>query len=190
MWYMDFHQLITLIFLLYLRLVLEFDLLFYAFGKLGTVTWAWIVMFVYTLLVPYCALVFWGSLYHSFPYKLGLSLGTGLILSAIQTYVLGLFPIYVVIENQLPPASRFIVILEQVSKWACFMKTTSLIVNRAWDLMNQLNVNDSDTKLHMWSNANNSSPNGYSLLYISQISFRFHPSRGLNKLFAVPVAVD
>ncbi|XP_040890536.1 sterol O-acyltransferase 2 isoform X2 [Toxotes jaculatrix] len=96
------------------RLVLEFDLLFFAFGKLGTVTWAWVVMFVYTLLVPYYTLVFWGSLYHSFSSKLGLSLGTGLILSAVQTCVLGLFPIYVVVDNQLPPASRFIVILEQI----------------------------------------------------------------------------
>uniref|UniRef100_A0A4W6EE00 O-acyltransferase n=1 Tax=Lates calcarifer TaxID=8187 RepID=A0A4W6EE00_LATCA len=96
------------------RLVLEFDLLFFAFGKLGTVTWAWGVMFVYTLLVPYYALVLWGTLYHSSPSKLGLSLGTGLILSAVQTCVLGLFPIYVVVHNQLPPASRFIVILEQI----------------------------------------------------------------------------
>lgn len=98
-----------------LRLVLEFDLLFFAFGKLGTVTWAWTVMFVYTLLVPYFTLVFWGSLYHSFPSKLGLSLGAGLVLSAAQTCVLGIFPVYVAVHYELPPASRFIVILEQVS---------------------------------------------------------------------------
>lgn len=94
---------------------MEFDLLFFAFGKLGTVIWAWVVMFAYTLLVPYYALVFWGSLYHSSPSKLGVSLVMGLILSAVQTYVLGQFPIYVVVHYQLPPASRFIVILEQVS---------------------------------------------------------------------------
>ncbi|XP_069002990.1 sterol O-acyltransferase 2 [Embiotoca jacksoni] len=96
------------------RLVLEFDLLFFAFGKLGTVTWAWVIMFVYALLVPYYILMFWGSLYHKSPSKWGLSLGTGLILSAIQACVLGLFPIYVVVHHQLPPASRFIVILEQI----------------------------------------------------------------------------
>uniref|UniRef100_A0A3B5BBC1 Sterol O-acyltransferase 2 n=1 Tax=Stegastes partitus TaxID=144197 RepID=A0A3B5BBC1_9TELE len=106
------------------RLVLEFDLLFFAFGKLGTVTWAWIIMFVYTLCVPYYTLVLWGSLYHNFPSKLGLSLGTGLLLSAIQTCVLGLFPVYVVIHYQLPPASRFIVILEQIR---FLMKTYSFI---------------------------------------------------------------
>lgn len=97
------------------RLVLEFDLLFYAFGKLGTVTWAWAVMFAYTLFVPYYTLVFWGSRYHRSSSKLGLSLVTGLALSAVQTYVLGHFPIHVVVHYQLPPASRFIVILEQVS---------------------------------------------------------------------------
>lgn len=104
-----------------LRLVLEFDLLFYAFGKLGTVTWAWLVMFAYTLLVPYYTLVFWGSLYHSCPSKLGLSLGTGLVLSAVQTYVLGHFPIYAVVHYELPPASRFIVILEQVSVYIYYL---------------------------------------------------------------------
>lgn len=99
-----------------LRLVLEFDLLFYAFGKLGTVTWAWIIMFGYTLLVPYYAMLLWGSSYHRFPQsKLGLSLSTGLLLSAVQLYVLGQFPVHVVVRYQLPPASRFIVILEQVS---------------------------------------------------------------------------
>ncbi|XP_024909747.1 sterol O-acyltransferase 1-like, partial [Cynoglossus semilaevis] len=41
------------------RLVLEFDILFYAFGKMGTVIQAWLVMFVYTLLVPYYTLVLW-----------------------------------------------------------------------------------------------------------------------------------
>ncbi|XP_019952247.2 sterol O-acyltransferase 2 [Paralichthys olivaceus] len=113
------------------RLVLEFDLLFYAFGKLGTVIQAWVVMFLYTLLLPYYTLVFWASLYHMFPSKLGLSLGTGLIMSAAQTCVLGLFPIYIVVENQLPPASRFIVILEQIRflmKSYSFIRETAPVI--------------------------------------------------------------
>nr|XP_020445772.1 sterol O-acyltransferase 2-like [Monopterus albus] len=114
------------------RLVLEFDLIFFAFGKLGIATMAWIVMFAYTLLVPYYTLVFWGNFYHSFPSKLGLSLGTGLILSVVQTCVLGLFPIYVVIDNQLPPASRFIVILEQIR---FLMKSYSFIRETAPAIM-------------------------------------------------------
>lgn len=113
-----------------LRLVLEFDLLFFAFGKPGTVTWAWVVMFAYTLFVPYYTLVFWGSLYHSFPSKLGLSLVTGLVLSAVQTFILGLFPIYTVVHYQLPPASRFIVILEQVSVCVCLRNKSFCWVHR------------------------------------------------------------
>ncbi|KAL3058364.1 hypothetical protein OYC64_010519 [Pagothenia borchgrevinki] len=115
------------------RIVLEFDLLFFAFGKLGTVVWAWAVMFFYTLLVPYLTLVIWGSLYNTCPSKLGLSLGTGLILSAVQTYVLGLFPIFVVVQYQLPPASRFIVILEQIRflmKSYSFIRETAPVIMR------------------------------------------------------------
>ncbi|XP_062328530.1 sterol O-acyltransferase 2 [Osmerus eperlanus] len=96
------------------RLVLEFDLLCYAFGKLPTVLWSWLLMFSYTLAVPYQALVLWGVSFHGCPSKLALSLGAGLALAALQGAVLGLFPIYVVIHYQLPPASRFIVILEQI----------------------------------------------------------------------------
>ncbi|TNN82219.1 Sterol O-acyltransferase 1 [Liparis tanakae] len=113
------------------RLVLEFDLLAFAFGKLGTVTWAWLVMFLYTLLVPYYTLVFWGSWYHSCPSKLGLSLGTGLVLLAVQTCVLGLFPIYVAVHYELPPASRFIVIMEQIRflmKSYSFMRETAPVI--------------------------------------------------------------
>ncbi|KAF7208084.1 sterol O-acyltransferase 2 isoform X1 [Nothobranchius furzeri] len=106
------------------RLVLEFDLLSYSFGNLGTVTIAWVIMFVYTLFVPYYALELWSSLYHQIPWKLALSLGTGFILCVIQTCVLGLYPIHTIVHHQLPPASRFIVILEQIR---FMMKTYSFI---------------------------------------------------------------
>ncbi|XP_075997252.1 sterol O-acyltransferase 2 isoform X3 [Genypterus blacodes] len=115
------------------RLVLEFDLLFFAFGKPWTVTWAWTLMFVYTLVVPYYMLALWAALYHSFSSKLGLSVGTGLLLCALQSCVLGIFPIYVVVHNQLPPASRFIVILEQIRflmKSYSFMRETAPVIMR------------------------------------------------------------
>ncbi|XP_061793749.1 sterol O-acyltransferase 2 isoform X1 [Nerophis lumbriciformis] len=116
------------------RLVLDFDLLFYAFGKLGTVTWVWALMFAYTLLLPYHALLFWGASYHRSTSKLGLSLGTGLVLAALQTSVLGLFPIYMVVEHQLPPASRFIVILEQIRflmKSYSFVRESAPVIMKA-----------------------------------------------------------
>ncbi|XP_035243317.1 sterol O-acyltransferase 2 [Anguilla anguilla] len=96
------------------RLVLEFDLLSYAFGKLSTVLWAWLLMFSYTLAGPYHVLGTWGGLYHSSRFKGVLTAGAGLVLAAMQTCILGVFPIYTVIHHQLPPASRFIIILEQI----------------------------------------------------------------------------
>ncbi|KAJ8400764.1 hypothetical protein AAFF_G00391180 [Aldrovandia affinis] len=96
------------------RLVLEFDLLFWAFGKLPTVLWAWLFMFSYTLAGPYHMLGIWGGCYHSSRFKGVLTAVAGLALATAQTYVLGVFPIYMVVHHQLPPASRFIIILEQI----------------------------------------------------------------------------
>ncbi|CAL8402912.1 unnamed protein product [Arctogadus glacialis] len=115
------------------RLVLEFDLLFYAFGELGIVTWAWGWMFVYTLVVPYNAVTLWGTVYHASGSKLGLSVGIGLVLAAMQACVLGLFPVYVVVHYQLPPASRFIVTLEQIRflmKSYSFIRETVPVISR------------------------------------------------------------
>ncbi|KAL0978892.1 hypothetical protein UPYG_G00177260 [Umbra pygmaea] len=96
------------------RLVLEFDLLFYAFGKLHIVTCAWLFMFSYTLAFPYYCLSLWGSLYQRSPLRIVQKVGVGLVLSALQTTVLGVFPVYIVFHYQLPPASRFIILLEQI----------------------------------------------------------------------------
>ncbi|XP_010864570.2 LOW QUALITY PROTEIN: sterol O-acyltransferase 2 [Esox lucius] len=97
------------------RLVLEFDLLFYAFGKMHTVVWAWLLMFSYTLAVPYYTLTLWGSLGPPQPPEAGADAGVpGLVLCILQAAILGVFPVYVVFHYQLPPASRFIMILEQI----------------------------------------------------------------------------
>lgn len=97
-----------------LRLVLEFNLFFYAFGKLGTVIWAWLIMFGYTLLGPYYVLSHWLDLYHRTKWKISILVATAVTVLATQMSLLGYFPIYVVLHYQLPPASRFIIILEQV----------------------------------------------------------------------------
>uniref|UniRef100_A0A8B9L3G2 Sterol O-acyltransferase 2 n=1 Tax=Astyanax mexicanus TaxID=7994 RepID=A0A8B9L3G2_ASTMX len=96
------------------RLVLDFDLFFYAFGQLGTVVWAWFIMFTYTLLGPYHVLSQWADLYHRSSWNMSVSVATAVILLVAQMCVLGYFPVFVVVHYQLPPASRFIVILEQV----------------------------------------------------------------------------
>uniref|UniRef100_A0A674J028 O-acyltransferase n=1 Tax=Terrapene triunguis TaxID=2587831 RepID=A0A674J028_9SAUR len=97
------------------RYVLDFDLFIFAFGGLPTVLATWLVMFLYTLLVPYKALQLWAGSYHTvrFP-RLFTAILWGALL-ACHAAVLGFYPIYMVIQHQLPPASRFIVVLEQVS---------------------------------------------------------------------------
>ncbi|XP_053564298.1 sterol O-acyltransferase 2 [Bombina bombina] len=96
------------------RIVLEFDMLFYAFGQFGTVVSTWIVLFAYTLLVPYKTLHSFGSLYPKSKHPFLLSASLGSILLIGQICVLGAFPIFVLKHYRLPPASSFIVTLEQV----------------------------------------------------------------------------
>lgn len=99
---------------IFTRLRLEFDLFFYAFGKLSVVASSWLLMFSYTLLGPYFALSVWGELYHSSGWKTLVSVAAGLLLGVVEVAVLLAFPIYVILHHQLPPASRFIIALEQV----------------------------------------------------------------------------
>ncbi|XP_067314829.1 sterol O-acyltransferase 2 isoform X2 [Pseudorasbora parva] len=96
------------------RLVLNFDLFYYAFGQLSTVIWAWTVMLAYTLLGPFHILRVWAGGYHSSHWRTCVSAGSALTLCAAQMSMLGIFPVYVVLHYQLPPASRFIIILEQI----------------------------------------------------------------------------
>uniref|UniRef100_A0A8C5MIB6 O-acyltransferase n=1 Tax=Leptobrachium leishanense TaxID=445787 RepID=A0A8C5MIB6_9ANUR len=96
------------------RLVLELDLLFYSFGQLGTVTWSWIFLFGFTLFVPYATVHYWGSLYpkSKHPYLMSVCLAS--IYGICNICAMGVFPIYIVLHYKLPPASSFIVTLEQV----------------------------------------------------------------------------
>ncbi|XP_048110223.1 sterol O-acyltransferase 2 isoform X2 [Alosa alosa] len=105
-------------------LVPEFDLFFYAFGQLSVVVWSWLLMFSYTLLGPYFALCVWGELYHSSGWRVLVSITAGLLLAVAETALLLVFPVYVILHHQLPPASRFILAIEQIR---FFMKSYSFI---------------------------------------------------------------
>ncbi|XP_043087998.1 sterol O-acyltransferase 2 [Puntigrus tetrazona] len=116
------------------RLVLDLDLFYYAFGQLGTVVWAWTLMFLYTLLGPYHVLSVWASLNDGGGWRTRVSALTALTLCVAQTSMLGIFPVYVVLRYQLPPASRFIIILEQirlVMKSYSFIRETTPAVLRS-----------------------------------------------------------
>ncbi|XP_068098684.1 sterol O-acyltransferase 1 [Hyperolius riggenbachi] len=95
------------------RLVLEFDLLQYAFGKFPIVFATWICMFLGTLILPYVLLSMWAQGYKASSHRTIRSL---LYVSLYLLFQMGLgfCPAYIVLQHNLPPASRFIVILEQV----------------------------------------------------------------------------
>lgn len=96
------------------RLVLDFDLLVYAFGRFPIVISTWLCMFLSTLLVPYGLFLQWASGYQATKHRVLRTLFFGALFVLFQTLGLWAAPLYTVIHFHLPPASRFIVILEQV----------------------------------------------------------------------------
>uniref|UniRef100_A0A3Q3KXV0 O-acyltransferase n=1 Tax=Mastacembelus armatus TaxID=205130 RepID=A0A3Q3KXV0_9TELE len=97
------------------RLVLDFDLLVYAFGQFPLVVCTWICMFLSVLVVPYTLFHLWshtqsGSFAHPNLY----SVLFGSVFLLYQALGLGFLPTYVVVTNSLPPASCSVVIMEQV----------------------------------------------------------------------------
>ncbi|XP_065104528.1 sterol O-acyltransferase 1 [Paramisgurnus dabryanus] len=106
------------------RLVLEFDLLVYAFGQFPLVVVTWMCMFLSALVVPFVLLSGWASVYTTSNHGTLWTVLAGFVLLLYQGLCLGLMPTYVVLKNSLPPASCFILILEQVR---FIMKTHSFI---------------------------------------------------------------
>uniref|UniRef100_A0A8C2RJD9 O-acyltransferase n=1 Tax=Capra hircus TaxID=9925 RepID=A0A8C2RJD9_CAPHI len=95
-----------------LRLMMEFDLLTFSFGQLPLALVTWVPMFLSTLLVPYQALRLWERPQSGGAWTLGV--GLGCLLLAAHTVVLGILPVHVAVEYQLPPASRCVLVFEQV----------------------------------------------------------------------------
>lgn len=96
------------------RLVLEFNLIYYAFGQLPVVICTWCAMFLSTLSVPYFLFQHWARGYSKSSHPVIHSLFHGLLLMVFQIGILGFGPTYIVLAYTLPPASRCIVIFEQV----------------------------------------------------------------------------
>ncbi|XP_017262424.1 sterol O-acyltransferase 1 [Kryptolebias marmoratus] len=97
------------------RLVLDFDLLVYAFGKFPLVVCTWICMFLSVLLVPYNLFNLWcQSQSGSYSHHRLHSWLLGSVYLLYQALGLGFLPTYVAVTNSLPPASCFIITLEQV----------------------------------------------------------------------------
>ncbi|XP_035638213.1 sterol O-acyltransferase 1 isoform X2 [Oncorhynchus keta] len=96
------------------RLVLDFDLLVYVFGQFPLVVITWICMFLSVLVVPYSLFHTWASHYHESHHGTLWSLLLGALFLLYQGLGLGFLPTFVVVKNSFPPASCFIIILEQV----------------------------------------------------------------------------
>ncbi|XP_014072146.1 sterol O-acyltransferase 1 isoform X5 [Salmo salar] len=96
------------------RLVLDFDLLVYVFGQFPLVVITWICMFLSVLVVPYSLFHTWASHYHESSHGTLWSLLLGSLFLLYQGLGLGFLPTFVVVKNSFPPASCFIIILEQV----------------------------------------------------------------------------
>ncbi|XP_047642699.1 sterol O-acyltransferase 2 [Phacochoerus africanus] len=94
------------------RLMLEFDLLIFSFGQLPLALMTWVPMFLSTLLVPYQTLRLWARPQAGGARMLRVALGCMLL--AAHTAVLGILPVHVAVEYQLPPASRCVLVFEQV----------------------------------------------------------------------------
>nr|XP_056700678.1 sterol O-acyltransferase 1-like [Euleptes europaea] len=96
------------------RLVLKFDLMVYTFGKPSVVAPTCVYMILSTLAVPYGLFCQWAQSYHNSSHKTVHSVFFGTLFMLFQIVGLGLGPTYVTLAYDLPPASRFIVIMEQV----------------------------------------------------------------------------
>lgn len=96
------------------RLVLDFDLLVFAFGQFPLVVVSWLCMFLSALVVPFALLRWWAGSYSSSHHRHFYSFIAVTFLLLYQSLGLGFLPTYIVLKNSLPPASCFILILEQV----------------------------------------------------------------------------
>ncbi|XP_055474248.1 sterol O-acyltransferase 2 isoform X3 [Psammomys obesus] len=94
------------------RLVLEFDLLIFSFGQLPLALMTWVPMFLSTLLVPYQSLRLWARPRAGGAWTLGAGLGCALL--AAHAAVLCVLPVHVAVKWELPPASRCVLVFEQV----------------------------------------------------------------------------
>ncbi|XP_047656156.1 sterol O-acyltransferase 1 [Tachysurus fulvidraco] len=140
------------------RLVLDFDLLVFAFGQFPLVVVSWLCMFLSALVVPFALLRWWAGSYSSSHHRHFYSFIAVTFLLLYQSLGLGFLPTYIVLKNSLPPASCFILILEQVR---LMMKVHSFI---------RENVS------RVWSSAKGSSASGAEPRLSSYIYFLFAPT--------------
>ncbi|XP_061471130.1 sterol O-acyltransferase 2 isoform X2 [Rhineura floridana] len=96
------------------RLVLDFKLFIFALGQLPVALFAWLCMFLYTLLVPYKVLQMWACYLRTVRFPNVFTVAVAVVLLVCHAAALGFYPVYTIVSYRLGPASRLIVILEQI----------------------------------------------------------------------------
>ncbi|XP_060088485.1 sterol O-acyltransferase 1 [Heteronotia binoei] len=130
------------------RLVLEFDLLVYCFGKFSVVAPTWLCMMSATMAIPYGLFCQWAKGHHSSSNKTVRSLFFAMLFALFQFVGLGYVPTYIALAYDLPPASRFIVILEQVR---LMMKGHSFIRENMTQILSSSPQKTNDVQLPLFS---------------------------------------
>ncbi|XP_067320365.1 sterol O-acyltransferase 2-like isoform X2 [Anolis sagrei] len=96
------------------RIFLDFEMIVFAFGRLHMTLLPWLVMFLYTLLVPYQILQIWVKLLKTLQLPTLLtSIAAGVLLIGHAT-VLGFYPVYTLMSQPFGPASCCVITIEQV----------------------------------------------------------------------------
>ncbi|XP_055963289.1 sterol O-acyltransferase 1 [Sorex fumeus] len=106
------------------RLVLDFNMLTFAFTMSSVALWTWWAMFLGTLVVPYSLLHLWAKGYRTSSFPRVRSLLFGLLFMAFQIGGLGCGVAYVVLQHTSTPGTRGIIVIEQIR---FVMKAHSLI---------------------------------------------------------------
>ncbi|XP_060619784.2 sterol O-acyltransferase 2-like [Anolis sagrei] len=94
--------------------VLDLEIFTFSFGGLHMVPLPWLIMFLYTLLMPYKVLQIWAASVKTLQFPTLLTVIAAVVLLIGHTTVLGFYPIYTVVSQPFGPASRLIIILEQL----------------------------------------------------------------------------
>nr|XP_008101805.2 PREDICTED: sterol O-acyltransferase 2 isoform X1 [Anolis carolinensis] len=96
------------------RVALDFEVIVFAFGRLHMTLLPWLVMFLYTLLVPYQVLHIWVNLLKTLQLPALLTIIATVVLLIGHATVLAFYPVYTLMSQPFGPASCCIITLEQL----------------------------------------------------------------------------
>ena len=100
----------------------DFKLIWWCFGKFPVVMWTWCMMMLWTMAVIFATFQYWAR--HRYHLQRKVPDVVWLLFYICSQVLFLLYPIHVVVINNLPPASSIVVITEQIR---LMMKTHSFV---------------------------------------------------------------